>query len=349
MISYQLEAFGRPLARVLRDAPVPTGSEVLLRVDGCGLCHSDVHLHDGYFDLGEGRKIDLSRGVAPPRTLGHEIVGTVVALGPEARGVQVGDRRVAFPWIGCGSCSFCSAGQEHLCAMPRALGVNRDGGLADHALVPHSRYLFAYDPLPPEQACTLACAGITAYSALRKAAPLGAGDRLLIIGAGGVGLSAVRMARQLFGSAPMVAELDRSKWDLAREAGADEVFDPSDPATPKALMAASGGGAAAAIDFVGAGSSFAFGLSMLRKAGHLICVGLFGGSTPLSPAMLTLRALRVSSSYVGSLQEMDELMTLARSTALPPLPLSTRPLAEADASLADLKAGRIRGRVVLVP
>lgn len=349
MISYQVQDFGRPLAQVLRQTPVPTGSEVLLRVDGCGLCHSDVHLLDGYFDLGEGKRVDLTRSLQPPRTLGHEIVGTVVALGRDAAGVQLGDRRVVYPWIGCGQCPLCATGNEHLCGAARGLGIQRDGGFADHVLVPHARYLFDFGAMAAEQACTLACAGLTAFGALRKAAPLAAGERLLIIGAGGVGLSAIRMAGPMFHRAPIVAEIDRSKWDLAREAGAEEVIDPSEPTAIKSLMAATGGGAAAVIDFVGAGSSFAFGFGALRKAGHLICVGLFGGSTPVSPAMLALKAVRISGSYVGSPQEMGELMAMARAGQVPPLPLTTRPLAEADAALADLKAGRIRGRTVLVP
>ena len=188
MLSYQLEAFGRPLSQVIRDTPQPQGSEVVVRVGSCGVCHSDVHLHDGYFDLGGDAKLDMTRTVQPPRTLGHEIAGTVVAVGPQATGVQVGDRRVVFPWIGCGSCSLCEACQEHLCNSPRALGVHRDGGFADHVVVPHPRYLLDYGSLAEEQACTYACSGLTAYGALRKVAPLGLRDPLLIIGAGGVGL-----------------------------------------------------------------------------------------------------------------------------------------------------------------
>ncbi len=349
MECWQIQEFGKPLARVLRETPQPQGTEVLLRVDGCGVCHSDVHLHDGYFSLGDGARLDLSRGINPPRTLGHEIAGTVVALGPDAEGAAVGDRCVVFPWIGCGQCSLCRAGNEHLCNGPRGLGVQRDGGFADHVLVPHARYLLAYDPLPPEQACTLACAGVTAYSALRKAAPLAAGDALLIIGAGGVGLSAIRLARKLFEAPPVVAEIDRSKWDLARDAGAGDVIDPSDPGALKALMKATGGGVAVAIDFVGAAATFAFGLGTLRKAGKLVCVGLFGGGTQVMPALVALKAVTVTGSYVGSLQEMHELLALARAGTLPPLPISTRPLAAATEVLEDLRGGRIRGRTILIP
>ena len=349
MLSYPFESFGKPLAQALRETPQPRGTEVLLRVGSCGLCHSDLHLHEGCFDLGNGNKLDLSRGIAPPRVLGHEIAGTVVAAGSAAAGVAAGDRRVVFPWIGCGGCTSCALGREELCLVPRALGVNCDGGFADHVLVPHPRYLFDYDPLPETQACTYACSGLTAYSALKKCAPLGAGGTLLIIGAGGVGLSGVRMAATVLGVAPIVAEIDRGKWDLAREAGAALCLDPNDADAFKAFMKTSGGGAAAVIDFVGAAATFSYGLSALRKGGKLVCVGLFGGATPLMPATLPLRALTITGSYVGSLEEMGEVMALARRGGLPEMPLTTRPLAEVNEALAALRSGTVRGRAVLQP
>jgi D-arabinose 1-dehydrogenase-like Zn-dependent alcohol dehydrogenase len=350
MLSYQVESFGKPLAQVLRDTPAPQGSEVLLEVRCCGVCHSDVHLRDGYFALGEGDRLDLSRGVQPPRTLGHEIAGSVVGVGADVQGLAVGARRVVFPWIGCGRCALCDAGDEHLCAAPRALGINRDGGFASHVLVPHPKYLLEYEPLAEEQACTCACSGLTAYSALRKLPKLGAGDTLLLIGAGGVGLSGIRLARHLVaGARIVVAERDPAKWDLVRATGADDVVDPGADGALKALVKGSGGGVAAAVDFVGAASTFAFGFGALRKSATLVCVGLFGGAAPLLPVMLPLKALRIVGSYVGSLHEMHELMSLARSATLPPLPVSTRPLADAEQALADLKDGRIRGRAVLRP
>ena len=348
MLSYQVEAFGKPLAQVIRDTPVPQGSEVIVKVGSCGVCHSDVHLHDGYFDLGGDVKLDMTRTVQPPRTLGHEIAGTVVAVGPDAQGVKVGDRRVVFPWIGCGACSLCAAGNEHLCNKPAALGIHRDGGFADHVSVPHPKYLLGYGSLTEEQACTYACSGLTAWSALKKVAPLGPKDPLLIIGAGGVGLSGIRLARKLFETPPIVVELDKSKWDIAREAGAGEVIDPNADGALKALMKSTGG-VAAAIDFVGAGATFNFGFSALRKAGKLVCVGLFGGSTPIVPAMVSMKAVTVMGSYVGSLAEMQELMAIAKDGSLPNLPLTSQPLATATDALADLRAGRIRGRTILKP
>jgi alcohol dehydrogenase/propanol-preferring alcohol dehydrogenase len=254
-----------------------------------------------------------------------------------------------FPWIGCGACSLCQAGDEHLCNAPRALGIQRDGGFADHVVVPHPRYLLDYGTLPEEQACTYACSGLTAYSALKKVGPIGPRDPPLIIGAGGVGLSGIRLARQMFDVAPIVVELDRGKWDIAREAGAGQLIDPTEEGAQKALVKATGGGVAAAIDFVGAAATFKFGFGALRKAGKLVCVGLFGGSTPIVPAMVSMKAVSVTGSYVGSLQEMQELLAIARSGVLPDLPLATTPLAQATQALEDLRAGRIRGRTILKP
>ncbi len=348
MLSYQVETFGRPLAQVLRDSPQPQGTEVLLQVGSCGVCHSDVHLHDGYFDLGGDNRLDMSRSVKPPRTLGHEIAGTVMALGPDAQSVRLGDRCVAYPWIGCGHCSLCITGQEHLCSAGQALGVQRDGGFADQVVVPHPRYLFDYGRLAEEQACTYACSGLTAFSALKKVGPLAATDTLVIIGAGGVGLSGIRLAQPMCGVVPIIAEIDTGKWNLARAAGAGDVIDPSAEGALKALMKATGG-ATVVVDFVGAGASFAFGLGALRKGGKLVCVGLLGGSTPIVPAMVAMKAVTVTGSYVGSLQEMQELMALARTGVLPDMPISTQPLAYATQAMDDLRAGHVRGRIVLKP
>ena len=349
MLSYQLETFGKPLAQVLRTTPEPQGTEVIVRVQSCGVCHSDVHLHDGYFDLGGGAKLDMARPMNLPRTLGHEIAGTVVAVGPDAQGAAtlIGARRVVYPWIGCGTCSICTGGDEHMCNAPRALGIHRDGGFADHVVVPHPKFLLEFDPLPIEQACTYACSGLTAFGALKKIAKPGQGDSVLIIGAGGVGLSGIRLAKQMFGIAPIVAEVDKSKWDIAREAGAGEVIDPTADGAAKALFKASGGGVAAAIDFVGAGATFAFGLGALRKGGTLVCVGLFGGATQIVPAMVTMKGVSIVGSYVGNLADMQELMAIARSGTLPAMPLTTQPLANATQALDDLRAGRIKGRTIL--
>ena len=349
MRSYRLEKFAQPFVEVQGTLPAPTGQQVIIDVKACGLCHSDVHLHDGYFDLGDGAKVDATRIVNPPRTLGHEIVGTVSAVGPDAKGVKIGDKRVVFPWIGCGKCNLCAAGNEHLCNAPAALGIHRDGGFSSKVVVPDAKYLIDYGKLAESQACTYACSGLTAYSALKKITPFPAGGKLLIIGAGGVGLSGVRLAKAMNLPAPIVAEIDKSKWDLAKAAGAAECIDPSDATAVRALIKSTGGGVQAAVDFVGAGSSFAFAFNATGKAGKIVSVGLFGGSTPIAPAMISMKAVSIIGSYVGSLQEMREVMDIARGGALAELPVATRPLGELNEALADLKQGRVRGRVVMLP
>ena len=174
-----------------------------------------------------------------------------------------------------------------------------------------------------------------------------------MIGAGGVGLSAIRLAKRLYPAATLLAaEVDPAKWALAREAGAAEVIDPGADGAQRALVKATQGGVAAAIDFVGSGASFAFGHGALRKGGKLVCVGLMGGAATVQPVMMALKAVTVQGSYVGSLAELRELFALANDPTQPPLPalpITERPLAQAGAVLDELRAGRVKGRVVLVP
>ena len=320
-----------------------------MRVHACGVCHSDLHLSEGYFDLGQGQRLDLSKGMPLPLTLGHEIAGEVVAAGPLAEGAVKGQRRVVYAWIGCDACPSCRRGMEQHCDKPRALGVCRHGGFSDHVLVPHPRYLFDYGDRPQAFAATLACSGLTAYGALRKAAPITHDQPLLIIGAGGVGQAAISIARAMFGVGPVVADIDPAKREAALAAGASEGVDPQDKELRRRLLRETDGGFAAAVDFVGMSATAELGLSVIRKGGKLIVVGLFGGSLSIALPTLPLRGVSVIGSYVGSLDEMAQLMALARSGVIAPMPIETRMLDQAQATLTDLRHGRIRGRAVLLP
>ncbi len=346
MISYQLTRFGEPLERVESPPPEPAGTEVLLRTEACGVCHSDLHLQDGFFDMGGGRRLDLSRGRTLPLTLGHEIAGVAAARGPDAEGVDPGARYVAYPWIGCGGCDTCESGQEHLCPQPRALGVTRAGGFSDHVVVPHPRYLFRVGELPVTLACTYACSGLTAYGAVRKVRARVDGRPLVIIGLGGVGFAALRLAQALTDASIVVADVDGATLQAGAEAGA-EVVDARAPDAARRIRRITGGGAAAAIDFVGSENSAALGLGVLATGGLLVVVGLFGGELRASLPLWPLRDLTVQGSYVGSLAEMRELMRLAESGRAPSIPIAPRPLADAQAALEDLRAGRAVGRIVL--
>ena len=350
MRSRQIVEFGAPLQEVERETPQPQGTEVLVRVRACGVCHSDIHLWEGYFDLGDGQKIVVKeRGLVPPFTLGHEIVGEVAAVGPDASGAEIGDRRLVFPWIGCGSCESCAKGVENLCPDPRYLGTRRDGGYSDYVMVPHPRYLLDYTGLAEDVACLYTCSGITAYSALKKVTPLGDRDRLLIIGAGGLGLMALRLAKAVTGAEVIVADIDKTRLAAAREAGAADVIDTRADDASKRAIELSQGGFRAAIDFVGAPSSARFGFDGLRRGGKLVSVGLFGGTLHLPLPLLPLKTLSIVGSYVGILAELRELLDLVRESHVEPIPVTARPLDQATESLEDLRAGRVIGRIVLHP
>ena len=162
-----------PLQEMEIDSPSPTGRQVLLRVTHSGVCHTDTHSHSGGYDLGDGAWLSIAdRGLEYPAVFGHEIVGEVIAVGPDAQGVQPGDSRIVFPWIGCGECSRCLAGDSNLCATSRAIGVFRWGGFATEVLVPDSDFLVDHEGLDPSWAATLACSGLTSYSSVRRVLPL---------------------------------------------------------------------------------------------------------------------------------------------------------------------------------
>lgn len=347
MKSYKVTQFGEPLVEVDEPAPVPKATEVLLRVVACGVCHSDLHIWDGHFNLGGGKKMDLSRGVLLPRTLGHEIVGEVVAVGADAGDVVVGSRWVIYPWIGCGQCSLCKSGQEHLCAQPRSLGTSVDGGFSDYVVIPHPRYLVDFGNVPIEVACTYACSGLTAFSALRKAGSITVDDPILIIGAGGVGQSAIRLCKAMYDIGPVVADIDPAKRAAALEAGAASAVDPNDPDVRRNLLKATKGGFAAVIDFVGATSTADFGMAVLRKGGTMIVVGLFGGAMDLSLPLLPLRSVSIRGSYVGTLEELRDLAELGRAGKIPGIAVSERPMHQVREALGDLRDGKVAGRVVL--
>jgi len=351
MISYQLSEYGRPLDRTESPTPVPEGAQVLLRIVASGVCHSDLHLCDGHFDLGDGQRLDLSKGRELPLTLGHEIAGEVVAVGPDGPGDIVGECRVVYPWVGCRACNRCARGDEHLCGRPQALGVVRDGGFAEYVVVPDARYLFDYGAVDGRVACTYACSGLTAYGALLKVREQATEGPLLVVGAGGVGLAAVAMARAVLATKTtiVVADIDETRRQAALEAGADIAIDPTTDEAVSMVRQVDRHGVRAAVDFVGSADTAGFAVRLLGQGGVLIMVGLFGGALKMRLPLLPLRQLTLRGSYVGSLAEMSALTTLARAGKIPPIPLSNRPLDEAQNALEDLGAGRAVGRIVLHP
>jgi alcohol dehydrogenase len=340
-----LMTYGAPLCETVVDVPQPQGSEVLVRIERCGVCHSDLHMQDGYFALGGDKKLDVRAGRTLPFTLGHEIAGTVEGAGPDSD-TKSGARVAVYPWVGCGQCAACKVGDENICTAPRHLGINLDGGFATYVLVPHPRYLIDYAPLPAGYAGALMCSGLTAYAALKRLADRAARAPLLLIGLGGVGLMGLALARAMYGTAPLVADIDPKKREAALAAGAAEAFDPSDPNARKALLKARGG-IYAACDFAGSDASLNFATGVLAKGGKVVVTGLIGGAYSSAVAMFPLKAMTIEGTSTGTLAEARELIALVRAKKIAPPPLAERPLAQASATLDDLRAGRIVGRVVL--
>ncbi|MBI3433898.1 MAG: alcohol dehydrogenase catalytic domain-containing protein [Proteobacteria bacterium] len=350
MKSYDVCECGAPLRMIERPTPTPGGTEVLLKVVAAGVCHSDLHIWEGYFDLGGGKRLNIKdRGITLPLTMGHENVGTVAALGPDARGVKLGERLLVHPWMGCGQCGVCRRGDENLCRTPRSLGVFRSGGYADHLLVPHPRYLFDIGDLAPERAAPLACSGITTYGALKKIGPLIQEEPCVVIGAGGLGLMCIALLKAMGGKGAIVADIDPRKRAAAMEAGALLTIDAAAADASRMIIDATGGGAWSVIDLVGASASVQLGIDSLIKGGKLIVVGLYGGEITMPTPFFPMRAITIQGSYVGGLTEMAELLALVARTGSPPVPIATRPLAQVNEVLGELKAGKVVGRVILTP
>jgi alcohol dehydrogenase len=348
MIRQSLTAYATPLCETVAEAPEPTGGEVLIRITRCGVCHSDVHLQDGYFSLGGDRKLDVSAGRALPFTLGHEIAGTVEKTGPNAT-VKPGQSFAVFPWIGCGACAACRAEEENLCAAPRHLGIQVDGGFATHVLVPHERYLIDHGSVPAALAGAYMCSGLTAYSALKRIAGHAKRGPVLLVGMGGVGMMGLSFALALCPDAPIVADIDEGKRAAALKAGAAAAYDPRDAGARKALFKATGG-VFGAVDFVGSDGSLAFAAGAIAKGGKVVITGLIGGTYTTPIAMFPLKAMSIEGTFTGTLAEAEEMMALVRAGKIPPVPTIERPLTAAQASLDELREGRgAYGRVVLAP
>jgi alcohol dehydrogenase/propanol-preferring alcohol dehydrogenase len=354
MKSFVVAEFNAPLKEVDQPTPQPTGSQVLIKVKAAGVCHSDLHIWEGGYDLGHGRKpLSLKdRGVSLPRTMGHETVGEIVAFGPDAKTVagdlKVGDVALVYPWIGCGKCEVCLAGDENMCLKPASLGVYCDGGYADHMTVPHPKYLLNLKGLDPVTAAPYACSGVTTYSALKKV-EADFKTPIVIIGAGGLGLMALSLLKAMGGKGAIVVDIDARKREAAEKAGALATVDGSAPDALEQLAQKAGGPIRAVIDLVGNAKTTQLGFDCLSKGGKLVIVGLFGGGATWALPLIPIKAITIQGSYVGNLRETQELLDLVRAKKIAPIPVTPMPLSRANEALVDLQKGRLVGRAVLTP
>ncbi len=350
MRSAQIANPKEPLVIHETQTPSPESTQVLVQVESVGVCHSDLHLWEGGYDLGDGQFMKVTdRGVKYPITPGHEIVGTVSAVGPLVSDVNIGDKILVYPWIGCRDCPACISNNENLCDSPRSMGVFTDGGYSDYVIIPDSRYVVKLDGIDPDAATSLACSGLTAYNAIKRS--INNNPRyLIIIGAGGLGLMGVQIARAITDAKIVCVDLDDKKLDTAREMGADHtVNSKQDDTAQKIIDICDGKGADSVVDFVNAPPTAKLGLAILRKRGVLTLVGLFGGSLDISLVTIPLKSLVVQGAYTGSYDDMVELMSLARKGTINPVISKHYSLDDANTALNDLKERRIIGRAVINP
>ncbi len=348
----------KPLEVSELESPKPIGNEVIVKVKAAGVCHSDLHLWEGGYDLGDGIFLKVTdRGVKYPVTPGHEIAGSVAEVGNDVKGVSVGDDVLVYPWIGEGECPACKAGNENLCDAPKSIGLFQDGGYAENVKVPHYKYLAKISGLDLDAATSLACSGLTAYNAVKKA-NANSPEFLVIIGAGGLGLIAIQLAKAITKAKIICVDMDDKKFETAKKMGADFVVNTNvigsistgtGGPVEKIISICNGKGADSVIDFVNAPQTVKTALAVLRKRGNLVLVGLFGGSIDLSLVTIPLKSLTIQGAYTGNYNDMVELIELAKKGIIKPVISKRYSIDEANEALENLKARKIIGRAVINP
>uniref|UniRef100_UPI0031018062 alcohol dehydrogenase n=1 Tax=Neorhizobium sp. EC2-8 TaxID=3129230 RepID=UPI0031018062 len=327
--------------------PQPVGSEVVVSVSHCGLCHSDLTLWKGIFDMGDRQVSIDSIGMKHPLTLGHEILGTVTAAGPEVTDVKVGDVRLVYPWLGCGECESCRSGRENLCMQGRPLGMRRPGGFGSHVVVPHSRYLIDAGDLDPALAATYACSGLTAYSAIKKAMPVRPDEAIVVVGAGGLGLSGIVILKALGHQNIVVVDVSEEKLKIATDAGAHKtVLSIGDDVTKK-IVDAVGRPVGTIIDFVNNSQTAAFSFPALARGGRIIMVGMFGGQLTIPTMRMAQGASALSAASPARCRNCVTWWSLAKSGKLDAIPYEAVPKSSINDAMTRLSKGAVKGRIVL--
>lgn len=329
----------------LRDVPVPEpgAGEVLIRIAGAGVCHSDLHL------------MELPAGLAPfdtPFVLGHENTGWVETVGEGVFGVETGQAVAVYgPW-GCGRCRMCRLGEENYCERSAELakvapGIGHDGGMAEFLKVP-ARLLLPLGDLDPVQAAPLTDAGLTPYHAIKRSLDvLVGGSSVVVIGAGGLGHMAIQILRALSPARIIVVDVSDQKLAQARELGADEAWAPADDAIGRIRAATADLGAQLVLDFVGSDETLAMAVAVSRVRGHLTVVGLGSGSFPFNYFGVPYEC-SVASTYWGNITELAEVLALAEGGRIRTR-VETFSLERANDAYDAMRAGRIEGRAVITP
>lgn len=335
MIAAVVEAFGEPLIIRHMDIPTPGPGMILVKVEACGVCHTDLHAAQGDWPL----KPDL------PFTPGHEGIGTVVALGTGVTAVQMGER-VGVPWLysACGHCEYCLQAWETVCAKAEFGGYTRNGGFAEYILADPEYVAHIPAGLDPCEAAPIICAGVTTYKGIKEA-EVRPGQWIVISGVGGLGHLAVQYAKAM-GLRVCAVDIDDRKLDHATALGADAVVNAKGDDPVSAVIAATGGGAHGVLITAPSLGAFKQGVAMTRKLGTCVLVGLSPGEFPMALFDVVANRITVRGSFVGNRQDMSEALAFAADGKVK-ADIERQPLSAINEVFNRLKKGDVPSRVVI--
>jgi NAD+-dependent secondary alcohol dehydrogenase Adh1 len=328
---------------VVDDVPEPVVKgplDVIVKIGGAGVCRTDLHIIEGQWDAAMHPSL--------PYTIGHENAGWVHEVGSAVTNVQVGDTVILHPTPTCGLCQACRAGDDMHCEHSTFPGLDSDGGMAEYLLT-SARACVKLDPSTrPQDVAALADAGITAYHAVRKAIPLlPPGTTCVVIGAGGLGHIGVQCLAALTAARIIVVDRNPDALKLAEQLGADQTVVADGKHVDTVLELTDGRGANVVLDFVAEQGAEQDGFAMTGRAGSYFVIG-YGGLVRIPTLDIISTERNIVGNIVGTFNELAELMALAQAGKVT-LHTRTYPLDAAAEAVADLDAGRVRGRAILVP
>jgi NAD+-dependent secondary alcohol dehydrogenase Adh1 len=341
MRAARLHAYHQPLTLDVVDEPRIDGPfDVIVRIGAAGLCRTDLHIQEGQWAE--------KSGVALPYTPGHENAGWVHEIGSAVTNVAVGDTVIVHPFISCGLCGPCRAGDDMHCLNGSFPGINRDGGFAD-LLQTSARSVVKLDPsLAPKEIAALADAGLTAIHAVKKAIPiLGPGTRAVVIGAGGLGHIGIQCLKEMTSAEIIVVDPSEPALTLAGELGADRTVKVDGSHVDTVREMTDGLGAEAIIDFVGEKGAVNDGVAMIRDGGFYYVIG-YGENIDIPTIDVISREISFIGNLVGTYTDLVDLMTLTAQGKVS-LHTTTYPLDAINDAMADLDGGRLQGRGILIP
>ena len=335
MKAVRVHEYGKPPSLDEIDDPVLQGPlDVIVKVDAAGVCRTDLHII-------EGQWAERS-GVELPYVIGHENAGTVVQVGEAVTSVAIGDKVILHPLVTCGLCRACRAGDDVHCTNSEFPGISRDGGMAEFLRTSIRSVVKLDEGLAPADVAALADAGLTAYHAVHKAAPLlHPGYQVVMIGAGGLGHIGLQCLLAMTPAQVIVVDRSAEVLDKASKLGAHKTVLSDGDQVQQVLDQTDGKGAHIVLDFVGENGTEADGIAMTRDAGSYFAIG-YGGKINVPTMDFVAREINVIGNLVGSYNDLDDLMKLAAEGRVR-LATKQYPLDDAVTALDDLDGGRIPG------